>query len=69
SRSSESTLTPTFWKPGGNIPALSRLLQSFIKKANETIALEKILTVLGIFQQLVSQSKIHVHDGFFILEL
>ncbi|CAF3001018.1 unnamed protein product [Rotaria sp. Silwood2] len=71
SHSSESTLIPTFWKPSGDIPALSRPLQAFIKKADETIVFEKFVNfikVLGIFQRLVSQSKIHVHDGFSILK-
>ncbi|CAF3715888.1 unnamed protein product, partial [Rotaria sordida] len=60
-------LTPSFWDRSGNIPALSRLLQAYIEKAGETIVLEKLTTVLGIFQRLVSQSKIHDHEGFAIL--
>lgn len=63
-----SILTPAFWDRSGNIPALSRLLQAFIEKAGETIVLEKLVTVLGIFQRLVSQSKIHDHEGFALLE-
>lgn len=64
----DSIITPTFWDRTGNIPALSRLLQAFIEKAGETIVLEKITTVLGIFQRLVSQSKVHDHEGFAILQ-
>ncbi|CAF0901978.1 unnamed protein product [Adineta ricciae] len=63
----QSILTPTFWDRSGNIPALSRLLQAYIEKASETIVLEKLTTVLGIFQRLVSQSKVHDHEGFAIL--
>ncbi|CAF1018808.1 unnamed protein product [Rotaria sp. Silwood1] len=60
-------LTPSFWDRSGNIPALSRLLQAYIEKAGETIVLEKLTIVLGVFQRLVSQSKIHDHEGFAIL--
>ncbi|CAF4392105.1 unnamed protein product, partial [Adineta steineri] len=63
----QSILTPAFWDRSGNIPALSRLLQAYIEKAAETIVLEKLTTVLGIFQRLVSQSKVHDHEGFAIL--
>ncbi|CAF0997607.1 unnamed protein product [Adineta ricciae] len=63
----QSILIPSFWDRSGNIPALSRLLQAYIEKAGETIVLEKLTTVLGIFQRLVSQSKVHDHEGFAIL--
>ncbi|CAF0749729.1 unnamed protein product [Didymodactylos carnosus] len=61
-------LTPSFWDRSGNIPALSRLLQAYIHKASETLIIEKLTTVLGVFQRLVDQSKIHDHEGFHILE-
>ncbi|CAF3122401.1 unnamed protein product [Rotaria sp. Silwood2] len=51
----------------GTIPALSRLLQAYIEKSGETIVVEKLTIVLGVFQRLVSQSKIHDHEGFAIL--
>ncbi|CAF3340597.1 unnamed protein product [Rotaria socialis] len=60
-------LTPAFWDRSGNIPALSRLLQAYIEKGGENIVLEKLTVVLGIFQRLVSQSKVHDHEGFAIL--
>ncbi|CAF5056065.1 unnamed protein product, partial [Rotaria sp. Silwood1] len=60
-------LTLSFWDRSGNIPALSRLLQTYIEKAEETIVLEKLTTILGVFQHLVSQSKVHDHEGFAIL--
>ncbi|CAF1348066.1 unnamed protein product [Rotaria sp. Silwood1] len=60
-------LTLSFWDRSGNIPALSRLLQTYIEKAGETIVLEKLTTILGVFQHLVSQSKVHDHEGFAIL--
>ncbi|CAF4831681.1 unnamed protein product, partial [Rotaria sp. Silwood2] len=60
-------LTPSFWDHSGNIPALSRLLQAYIEKSGETIVVEKLTIVLGVFQRLVSQSKIHDHEGFAIL--
>ncbi|CAF4044851.1 unnamed protein product, partial [Rotaria sp. Silwood2] len=63
----QSILIPAFWDRSGNIPALSRLLQAYIEKAGETIVLEKLTIVLGIFQRLVSQSKVHDHEGFAIL--
>ncbi|CAF0993001.1 unnamed protein product [Didymodactylos carnosus] len=61
-------LTPSFWDRSGNIPALSRLLQAYIQKAGETIVVEKITTVLGVFQRLVDQSKLHDQEGFHILQ-
>ncbi|CAF5044683.1 unnamed protein product [Rotaria magnacalcarata] len=63
----QSILTPAFWDRSGNIPALSRLLQAYIEKGGENIVLEKLTIVLGIFQRLVSQSKVHDHEGFAIL--
>ena len=40
----QSILTPSFWDRGGNIPALSRLLQAYIEKAGDTIVLEKLVS-------------------------
>lgn len=64
----QSIINPTFWDRSGNIPPLSRLLQDYIEKAGESLVVEKLTTILGIFQRLVSQSKVHDHEGFIILQ-
>ena len=61
-------LVPALWARSGNIPALVRLLQAYIKKCQGS---EEVLNylegVLGVFQKLIS-SKINDHEGFFLIE-
>lgn len=60
-------LAPLFWERQGNVPALVRLLQAYLKKAGPQIAAGGHLqAVLGVFQKLVA-SKAHDHEGFYIL--
>lgn len=48
-------LFPDVWSRKGNIPALTRLLQAYLKKGSaEIVALGKLSGILGIFQKLVA---------------
>jgi exportin-2 (importin alpha re-exporter) len=46
-------LTPTLWEQKGNVPALTRLMQAYLKKAAPELV-GHLMPVLGIFQKLVS---------------
>jgi len=59
-------LMPVLWERPGYIPALTRLLQAYIEKATETIVIQKIMPVLGVFQRLIA-SKSNDHYAFYIL--
>lgn len=59
-------LMPVLWERPGYIPALTRLLQAYIDKAAETIVVQKIMPVLGVFQRLIA-SKSNDHYAFYIL--
>ena len=59
-------LMPVLWERPGDIPALVKLLQSYIRKAASTCVAEKIMAVLGVFQRLVA-SKTNDHFAFHIL--
>ncbi|KAI8825582.1 Cse1-domain-containing protein [Fimicolochytrium jonesii] len=62
-----SLLMPVLWQSSGNIPALIRLLRSYLCKAPTLFADEKVLqAVLGISQKLIG-SKINDHCGFELL--
>ena len=62
-----SLLEPHIWENTGNIPGLVRLLTLYLKKSQELIIKQGYLEkFLGIFQKLVF-SKIHDHEGFYIL--
>eukprot|EP01080_Neovahlkampfia_damariscottae_P008130 gene8130-12590_t len=55
------------WENTGNIPGLVRLLTLYLKKSQELIIKQGYLEkFLAIFQKLVF-SKIHDHEGFYIL--
>ena len=61
-------LTPMFWERSGNIPALGRLLRSYIAAAPAEIVSRGLLPgILGVFQKLVA-SKAHDHEGTAILD-
>ncbi|KYQ88883.1 hypothetical protein DLAC_10692 [Tieghemostelium lacteum] len=56
------------WKNHGNIPALVRLLQAYLKKDSAFIAQNNLLTpIFGIFQKLLSMPS-QDHEGFYLLE-
>ncbi|CCG83515.1 Importin-alpha re-exporter [Taphrina deformans PYCC 5710] len=55
-------LTPDLWDSRGNIPALVRLLQAFLRQSPETFLTNKFLEpVLGIFQKLIASK---TNDGY-----
>jgi exportin-2 (importin alpha re-exporter) len=55
------------WENTGNIPGLVRLLTLYLKKAQDLVVKQGYLEkILAIFEKLV-QSKIHDHEGFYIL--
>jgi len=58
-------LTPTVWENKGNIPALARLLQAYIRQAAPELA-PHLLPILGVFQKLVAAKSSEV-SGFDIL--
>nr|GEX51973.1 exportin-2 [Tanacetum cinerariifolium] len=60
-------LTPDLWKKSANVPALVRLLQSFLQQApNELTKKGKLINVLGIFEILVSSPSTEEQE-FYIL--
>ncbi|KAF9198134.1 importin-alpha export receptor [Haplosporangium sp. Z 27] len=59
---------PTLWQQQGNIPALVKLLQSYLQKgASWIVANNHLEPLLGVFQKLVS-SKINDHHAFELLQ-
>lgn len=60
-------LSPESWKKSANVPALVRLLQSFLQKAPHELNREGRLThVLGIFNRLVTSPSTD-EQGFYVL--
>ncbi|KAK6142676.1 hypothetical protein DH2020_023024 [Rehmannia glutinosa] len=60
-------LLPDSWKKSGNVPALVRLLQAFLRKApHELNQLGRLSSVLGIFNTLVSSPSTD-EQGFYVL--
>jgi exportin-2 (importin alpha re-exporter) len=63
----EILLLPDSWKKSANVPALVRLLQSFLEKApNELNQDGRLTRVLGIFEKLVSSPGTD-EQGFYVL--
>ena len=61
-------LTPMFWERAGNIPALGRLLRSYVTAAPGEVASRGLLPgILGVFQKLVA-AKAHDHEGMALLD-
>jgi len=61
-------LGPGLWARTGNVPALVRLLQGYLKQASKQIVEAKQLEpMLGVFQKLIA-STVTDHEGFFLLE-
>ncbi|KAK4047944.1 importin-alpha export receptor [Microbotryomycetes sp. JL221] len=61
-------LTPTLWESRGNVPALVRLLTTFLNKSIQSILeLNQLSPILGIFQHLIA-SKQTDQFGFELLE-
>ena len=58
-------LTPTLWERKGNIPALTRLLEAYLKTGGpELVAGNHLSGILGVFQKLLStrSSEINAFD-------
>ena len=61
-------LIPSLWERTGNIPGLVRLLQAYITKSKGSAEVLQFLEgILGVFQKLIG-SKLHDHEGFYLLE-
>lgn len=64
----QEILTPTLWVRPANTTPLTELLQTFVEKMPQEIALEnRLLPLLGIFQKLIS-SKATDHEGLALLQ-
>ncbi|VDO93119.1 unnamed protein product [Soboliphyme baturini] len=60
-------LSPVLWESRGNIPALVRLLRSYLKVGCERVSSEQdLMALLGVFQKLVA-SKLSDGDAFYML--
>eukprot|EP00794_Sanderia_malayensis_P004821 gene4821-5453_t len=60
-------LNPPLWDRPGNIPALTRLLQAYVKRGSKhIIANNKLMSLLGVFQKLIA-SRNNDHEGFYLL--
>lgn len=64
-RLAQPILSPGIWELKGNIPAVTRLLKSFIK-TDQTLYPD-LVPVLGVFQRLIASKAYDVH-GFELLE-
>eukprot|EP01135_Chromosphaera_perkinsii_P000361 Nk52_evm8s78 gene=Nk52_evmTU8s78 len=62
-------LTPMLWERNGNIPALVKLLSTYMKKGGESIVkhFDCMTGLLGIFQKLVA-SRVNDHEGFNLMK-
>mmetsp|Transcript_16833 Transcript_16833/g.23828 ORF Transcript_16833/g.23828 Transcript_16833/m.23828 type:complete len:877 (-) Transcript_16833:150-2780(-) len=60
-------LTPALWELKGNIPALTRLLQAYLRKGPfEIISMGQFLGLLGVFQKLAA-SRVNEVNAFELL--
>eukprot|EP00112_Aurelia_sp_Birch-Aquarium-sp1_P013550 Seg2879.1 transcript_id=Seg2879.1/GoldUCD/mRNA.D3Y31 product=Exportin-2 protein_id=Seg2879.1/GoldUCD/D3Y31 len=60
-------LNPQLWDRPGNIPALTRLLQAYVKRGSKHIIADgKLMPLLGVFQKLIA-SRNNDHEGFYLL--
>nr|GMD39947.1 Exportin-2 [Ipomoea batatas] len=63
----EILLLPDSWKKSGNVPALVRLLQAFLRKAPHELNQQgRLSNVLGIFNTLVSSPSTD-EQGFYVI--
>ena len=61
-------LTPFYWERSGNVTALVRLLQAYLRKATaEVTSTENIQKVLGVACEKLIPMKATDHGGFYIL--
>jgi exportin-2 (importin alpha re-exporter) len=61
-------LVPDLWERPGNVKALVRLIQSYIRVgAAQVVSTGKVGALLGVFQKLIA-SKSNDHEGFYLLQ-
>lgn len=60
-------LTATLWEQKGNVPALVRLLQAFLRRGSSLFTSSNIPAILGIAFQRLIPSRIHELLGFEVL--
>jgi len=58
-------LQPVLWERSGNIPALTKLLQAYLKRGANEIS-SNLMALLGVFQKLIA-SRANDHEGFYLL--
>lgn len=60
-------LQPVLWERPGNVPALTKLLQAYIKRGGSEISgPATMMPLLGVFQKLIA-SRANDHEGFYVL--
>lgn len=60
-------LQPILWERHGNVPALTKLLQAYVKRGGQQIIDQgKLMGLLGVFQKLIA-SRTHDHEGFYLI--
>eukprot|EP00026_Physarum_polycephalum_P001434 Phypoly_transcript_01435.p1 GENE.Phypoly_transcript_01435~~Phypoly_transcript_01435.p1 ORF type:complete len:984 (+),score=185.73 Phypoly_transcript_01435:58-3009(+) len=62
-------LLVVMWERKSNVPALIRIVQAYLRKGPSIVVSGKHLpAILGIFQNKFNKSKVHDHEGFYLLE-
>ena len=61
-------MMPVLWERPGNVTPLVRLIQAYVARGpQQIVALNKLESLLGIFQKLVA-SRSNDHEGFYMLQ-
>lgn len=62
-------LLAVMWERKSNIPALVRIVQAYMRKGPTIVVSgNNLQSILGIFQKKFNKSKVHDHEGFYLLE-
>jgi exportin-2 (importin alpha re-exporter) len=62
-------LLVVMWERKSNVPALIRIVQAYLRKGPQiVVAGNHLVSILGIFQNKFNKSKVHDHEGFYLLE-
>jgi exportin-2 (importin alpha re-exporter) len=62
-------LLVVMWERKSNVPALIRIVQAYLRKGPSIVVAGKhLLSILGIFEKKFNKSKVHDHEGFYLLE-
>jgi exportin-2 (importin alpha re-exporter) len=62
-----SLLAQPLWARPGNVPALVRLLQAYMRQAPQLFAGDHLTATLGVFQKLIASNSTD-HEGYYLLE-